>query len=604
MSGSRRGLAWDVIVVGGGHAGIEAALACRRLECSALLVTGRCARIGEMSCNPAIGGIAKGALVREVDCLGGSMGEAADRTRLHFRMLNRSKGRSVWGPRAQVDAEAYARMQAGALAREGVTVLEDEVVALHGPVGGVDGIVCARAGAVTGAAVVLATGTFLGGRLFRGEETWAGGRFGDFSAMALESDLRARRFHVKRFKTGTSPRVLRESIRFDRMARQPGEGEYSFSFGRAGPDRGSEPCWVTRTSRDTRRVALDALDRSPLFCGKIEGKGPRYCPSFEDKAVRFAEKEEHIVFVEPMGAGSQAMYLNGLSTSLPLDAQQAMLATIPGLEEARILQPGYAVEYTLLDPEEFDACMLVRKEPKLLVAGQVCGTSGYEEAAGLGVLAGLNAGRIARGEHPVQLERSESYIGVMADDLSSRSWCEPYRLFSSRAENRMHLREENADRRMVPVAMSWGLARGEDVRRVDRLERDISRIRALLEGTRKGVAGTQLCRRPSTGRAELLGVWPELAQEDVRAVEAILLDERYSGYIDRALRRIDQRRQLESVSLESVADFSCIEEICIEAREILGRMRPRTLGEAASLAGVRPSDLDGLLLHLGRGCST
>jgi tRNA uridine 5-carboxymethylaminomethyl modification enzyme len=597
---------WDVVVVGGGHAGVEAALAARRLQKRVLLVTTDTSRIAEMSCNPAIGGIAKGTLVREIDALGGSMAESADETRLQFRMLNRRKGRAVWGPRAQSDSPRYAAAQADRLLGAGVVVLEDEVTALAGRPGETDGVVCRHRGAIQGSAVVLAPGTFLGGVLFRGEETWKGGRLGDSSSTALDCFLREREFHVERFKTGTSPRLLRRSIDFDRMERQEDHGEdYRFAFRERALGQRGEPCYTTRTGRKTRQLALDSLEKSPLYTGRIDGVGPRYCPSFEDKAVRFPDRTEHLIFVEPVGAESRDMYLNGLSTSLPTSVQERIVRSIAGLERAEISAPGYAVEYSYLRGGEFDSCLRLRGERSVFVAGQICGTSGYEEAAGLGLLAGVNAARASMGMDQVSLERNDSYLGVMVDDLTGKSWSEPYRLFSSRAENRLHIREQNADLRLVGTASEWGIAREEDIERVERLTRDMKTARELLGSVREGVTGIVHCRRPETTVERLLDMYPDLKTIDRRAMEGVLLDERYGGYIDRAIRRTDLRARLSGVRIDGIADFGSVSEISWEARELLNRKRPATLGEAAGLVGVRPSDIDGLLLFLARGdCST
>ncbi|MCK4806744.1 MAG: tRNA uridine-5-carboxymethylaminomethyl(34) synthesis enzyme MnmG, partial [Candidatus Aegiribacteria sp.] len=397
---------WDVIVVGGGHAGIEAALAARRKGCSVVLISAKRNRIGEMSCNPAIGGIAKGTIVREIDALDGSMARTADATRLHFRMLNRSKGPAVWGPRVQSDAAEYASAQQSYIGNRGVEILEDEVTGLEGLTEKVKGVRCRGRGCVKGKAVVLATGTFLKGMLYRGDEKWKGGRIGDISADLLEKDIVKRMFHVERFKTGTPSRIVRKTVNTEELEVQTSEKtNFNFSYEKQMICEKEVVCYITYTNRKTMEIAKENLHLSPLMAGRIEGTGPRYCPSYEDKVVKFPERISHKIYVEPMGYRSRYFYLNGLSSSLPREAQEKMVRSLQGFGKAEIADYGYAVEYSYFHYTEIDDTLRLRRSENVFVAGQICGTSGYEEAAGLGLIAGANAGRIAKNLEPLRLSR-------------------------------------------------------------------------------------------------------------------------------------------------------------------------------------------------------
>ncbi len=593
-----------VVVVGGGNAGVEAAVAASRVGTDVTLLTLNEARVGELSCNPAIGGVAKGTLVREIAALGGVMPRSADGAELQFRMLNVSKGPAVWGPRKQEDLEGYMRLQREELRRAGVRVIETEAVGLTGGPDRIGGV-RTSVGTLEADSVVIAAGTFLGGRLFRGRERWSGGRSGDRAANALQTDLKSRMFHVKRFKTGTPARLLSRSLDRDRMRRQGEDGRgYRFATGPEGPGapktRGQ--CWITHTTGETSRAAERGMASSPLFKGCIEGRGPRYCPSFEDKVRRFPERNRHRVFIEPMGGGGRLAYPSGLSTSLSRETQMAMLRTVPGLEEAEVARFGYAVEYGWLDRGEFDRTLRARGVENLFFAGQVCGTSGYEEAAALGLLAGANAARAALEEQPREPDRMESYLGVMVDDLVARGTEEPYRLFSSRSENRLHLRQDNAPARME------GLARKLFGRVPDWQSRwcaALEQVRRLLdEPGWGGKSLAELARRPEVGVSDIMGLCSRLKAFPVDVVETAVLDEKYSGYIRRAHARREHLKRMERVSLDSVADYMDIELISIEARQALNRHRPRTLGEAAALSSVRHSDLEGLMIHLFGGRST
>lgn len=596
---------WDVIVVGGGHAGIESALASVRIGCTVLLITNNMKRIGEMSCNPAIGGIAKGTLVREIDILGGSMAEIADGTKLQFKILNRKKGRAVWGPRVQSDSREYTFKQKKELEKYGIEIIEDEVTGLQGKDKLIEGVRTRKNNSINGKAIILAVGTFLGGKLFTGEKCWKGGRRNDITAEEMDRDLRERLFHVERFKTGTSPRVYRSSINFDRMGIQEGDKEkFYFSYRENNDYNRKEPCYLTKTNLKTKRIAKEYLDKSPLFTGRIKGKGPRYCPSFEDKVFRFPDKDDHMIFVEPMCYRSEIMYINGLSTSLPEEAQEKMLRSIIGLENAKIKYPGYAVEYSYFSNEEFDSTLKLRKTENIFIAGQICGTSGYEEAAALGILAGINAAKFVKNEEPVKAERENSYLGVMTDDLTGKTGTEPYRLFSSRSENRLHLRPDNADRRLFETGLKWGVIREEDLQRTKRYLEEINHVKQTLGKRIQKTTGINHCKKPGMEVEEILEMFPELSEVTKRSVEAVLLDERYRGYIERLKRRSNIRNRLGSLRIDDIDDFMGIKEISWEARESLSRIKPSTINEAVKMGGVRPSDIDGLILYLAKIRST
>lgn len=585
-----------VVVVGGGNAGVEAAVAASRHAGRVVLLTLCRSRIGELSCNPSIGGVAKGTLVREIAALGGVMPHSADGAGIQFRMLNVSKGPAVWGPRKQQDERMYRRLQGKALESAGVEVVEAEALSLAGPTESLVGVRTNR-GIIEADAVVLAVGTFLEGRLFRGRERWSGGRIGDASSDSLGEDLRRRMFHVKRFKTGTPPRLVASTVDTERMTPQHEDGPvYRFA-----PDRGRGPgargrCWITATSGRTCEAARGGLGDSPLVSGRIEGRGPRYCPSFEDKVRRFPDRKRHRVYVEPMGIQSRLVYPSGISTSLSRETQMKMLATIPGLQRAEVARFGYAVEYGWMGRGEFDNCLGARGSRNLFFAGQICGTSGYEEAAALGLLAGANAGRLAAGLDPVAPRRSESYLGVMVDDLVRKGTTEPYRLFSSRSRNRMHLRQDNAPDRMAPLCRSLFGAVPEWIRNWRTAAAEVDGI--LAGGSVDGVELKRLAKRPETTYGDVVGACEELAAFPEEIAWSRILDCKYEGYIRRAEARGRRMESLEGFSLNGVKDYMVIELISIEARQALNRERPATLGEAARMPSVRHSDIEGLMIHI------
>jgi tRNA uridine 5-carboxymethylaminomethyl modification enzyme len=592
----------QVLVIGGGHAGVEAAVAASAIGCRVAIVTPSHSKVALMSCNPAIGGIAKGTLVREVDGLGGVIAESADSTALQFRMLNTRKGPAVWGPRVQTDVYDYCAAQIEKLKMARVVVVEGVVVKLLGPVERIQGVMLSSGEEIKADAFVLAAGTFLGAMLHRGSETWPGGRNGDISAIGLDNDLRERKFHVKRFKTGTSPRVLRKSIDTSALESQEAHDmKFRFSWASSVAVKNREQCWLTRTTPQTEDIVKNSLSRSPLYSGRITGKGPRYCPSFEDKVTKFPERSGHPVHVEPMGLASRTMYLNGLSTSMPPEIQEQIVKSLPGFGNAVISTFGYSVEYSCFETGAFDRTLRLTNCENLYASGQLLGTTGYEEAAATGLLAGANAARAVLGMQTLFPDRISSYLGVMVDDLVSKGAEEPYRLFSSRSENRLHLRQDNADRRVHPFASDLGtLSEG---RKKDYMERD-RRYRALRillsEQIRDGSSIEDLCRRPEVSPETIEGLI-NYSTEDINGREILavaVLDIKYSGYISRAERRHTARKRYGSASLKSIQNFQDVQSISIEAREALNLRRPDTLSDAEAIPSVRQADLDSLVLHL------
>ena len=599
---------YDVLVIGGGHAGCEAALAAARLGARTLLLTINNDHIAQMSCNPAIGGIAKGHVVREIDALGGQMALNTDAAMIQFRMLNRSKGPAVRSPRAQCDKVVYQRRMKHVLERcPNLFVHQAQAVAFRRQRDRILGVETEFGDVFTARAVVVATGTFLGATLHYGMRSFPGGRSGDSAAEALAESLR-RDLHLKtaRLKTGTPVRILRSSIRFEAMERQdPDEESQPFSFredtsGLPPPTTHplpTYPCYITYTQAETARIVRENLDRSPLYAGKIDATGTRYCPSFEDKVVRFPDREHHHIYLEPEGHGTDEYYLNGLSTSLPVDVQWQMVRSLPGLEQAHISRYAYAIEYDFVFPNQIDASLAVRRWPNLFLAGQINGTSGYEEAAGQGLLAGVNAARLAAGiSSPIILGRDQAYIGVMIDDLVTKDISEPYRLFTSRAEYRLLLRQDNADLRLMPIGAEIGLIDAAALRRVNELREAIATGRRILQSQRRhGQSLWDLLRRPEM-TYEKLGDVPALPP---RAVEQLEIEAGYEGYTQRQLAQAADMRRLESWIIPADFDYD-IKGIRTEARHKLEQKRPRTLGQAARIDGVTPAEISLLQVHLKR----
>lgn len=588
----------SVVVIGGGHAGVEAALAAVRVGASAVLVTAEPRAIAVMPCNPAIGGVAKGCLVREIDALGGIMGLAADHASLQFRMLNLSKGPAVWGPRVQADSGEYPGFVRNALDTAGVSIVKGMARSLSGGSGRFGAVELEDGRSIKGDAFVLATGTYLGGVLFRGDEKWPGGRAGGLSSVTLDRFLSGM-FHVERFKTGTSPRVVTSTVRTGILEVQDSHDlQFRFSLESGQRERGRMPCHLARTNRETGRAIIENLHRSPLYGKRIEGIGPRYCPSFETKVVKFPDRHEHPVHIEPLSRSSRLSYLNGLSTSMPQDVQYRMLRTVRGLENAEIALFGYAVEYSRLAWGEFDMSLRLAGTENLFAAGQLLGTSGYEEAAALGLLAGANAARTAMDQSCAVPDPEESYLGVMVADLVRKGIDEPYRLFSSRAENRLHLRQDNAHARLGRFARELGVLEG---RRLSLLEEHLRQYERAHEMIR--AAGLEsLCRRPEAAPSDLMGRDRGIGSLSRDSVETAFNDIKYDGYVSRHARR--RKAALEHWHLPVPTTFREA-GISIEARQAIETGRPSTISEAAGLPGVRASDLEVLtLLALKNRCST
>jgi len=598
----------DVLVIGGGHAGAEAAWAAAHLGARTILVTHERGAIGRMSCNPAIGGIGKGQMVREIDALGGLMGLVTDETGIQFRMLNRSKGPAVWAPRAQADSRLYSAALVRHLERcPNLTIVEggaDDLVSEEdgGATRRVTGTVLADGRAIRAGAVVVAAGTFLCGLMHTGEERTAGGRIGEPAAMRLSDALRRVGLTLGRLKTGTPPRIARDSIDFAALREQPGDAEPApFSFLTKRITQPQVRCWLTATNAQIHEVIRANLDRAPLYTGQIASTGPRYCPSIETKILRFPEKDHHQVFLEPEGRDSDRIYLNGVSTSLPRDVQEQVVHALPGLAQARIVQWGYAIEYDFAPPEQIDATLMTKVARGLFLAGQINGTSGYEEAAGQGLVAGVNAARYVAGAPPLVLGRDQAYIGVMIDDLVTRGVVEPYRMFTSRAEHRMHLRYDNADTRLTLLGREFGLvddARWERFR--SQQEKQAGLLKLLGQLRYEGRTLAEWMRRPDEDGRRWAREFPALAEyaADSQTWDRALVTLKYEGYIQRQQRAIDRFRDLEDRAIPADLDYGTIRHLRHEARERLTAVRPRNLGQAARVSGIQPADISVLLVHL------
>ncbi|MGN0850206.1 MAG: tRNA uridine-5-carboxymethylaminomethyl(34) synthesis enzyme MnmG [Candidatus Ornithospirochaeta sp.] len=587
---------YEAIVIGGGHAGLEAALALSREGFDTLMVTQSLDAIGRMSCNPAIGGLAKGNLVREIDALGGEMGHLIDASMIQYRILNRSRGPAVQAPRAQADKFTYSRLAKETCEREKklnlfMDTVVDFIIEEEKGKRKIIGVVTERGWHITAKVVVLTTGTFMEGKIFIGEYDAPCGRLGESAAIGLGKKLREYGFNVGRMKTGTPARVRESSLDYDELEVQDGDEEMMpFSFDYEKIERPLRRCWITYTNEETHRIIRENMHRSPLYGGKIVGKGPRYCPSIEDKVMRFPDRERHQIFVEPEGIGTEEMYLNGLSSSLPEEVQHRFIRTLPGLRHCEIMRPAYAVEYDYLDPLDLKPSLESKILDNLFVAGQTNGTSGYEEAAAQGLMAGINASQRLKGEKSVVLGRTDAYIGVLIDDLVTKGTKEPYRMFTSRAEYRLSLRHDNSDQRLTKIGYEAGLASKEKMERLEEKIKAMDEVKDLLKREkREGKNCLQLLSQPENDIESLMV--PGLEKFSRSILSEVQLDVKYSGYLKRQDSEAERVKRQEAILIPEDFDYDKVDGLSSESREKFKAIRPHSIGQAGRISGVRVSDV-------------